>query len=65
MCELSFYAVAIDRLILEPENTHLLLFIVLIQQNSWIQTIQTGGQPYIDISPYEVSECSLLELMIF
>ena len=28
-------------------------------KNSWIQTSQTGGQPYIDISPYKVSECSL------
>ena len=28
--------------------------------NSWIQTSQTGGEPYIDTSPYEVSECSLL-----
>ena len=33
------------------------LFIVLTQQKSWIQTSQTGGQPYI--SPYKVSECSL------
>ena len=24
-----------------------------------IQTSQTGGQSYSDISPYEVSECSL------
>ena len=29
------------------------LFIVSIQQNSLIQTSQTGGQPYSDISPYE------------
>ena len=32
-----------------------------IQQNSWIQTSQTGSQPYNEISPYEVSECSLLK----
>ena len=37
------------------------LFIVSIQQNSWIQTSQIGGQPYNDISPYEVSECSLVK----
>ena len=30
------------------------LFTVSIQQNSWIQTSQTGGQPYSDISPYKV-----------
>ena len=38
------------------------LFTVSIQQNSWIQTSQTGGQPYSDISPYEVNECSLMWL---
>ena len=27
-----------------------------------IQTIQRGGQPYIDTSPYEVSECSLVSV---
>ena len=26
----------------------------------WILTSETGGQPYSDTSPYEVSECSLL-----
>ena len=28
------------------------------KQNSWNQTIETGGQVYRDTSPYEVSECS-------
>ena len=36
--------------------------VVLIQQNSWIQTSQAGGQPYSDIPPYEVNECSLPKL---
>ena len=38
--------------------------IVSIQQNSWIQTSQTGGHPYSDISPYEVSECSLINHIV-
>ena len=58
----------------EPENTHLLckgkyhlLFhwfgcdqkSKFVQQSSWIQTSQTGCQPYSDTSPFKVSECSL------
>ena len=35
-----------------------------MQQNSWIQTSQTGSQPYSDTSPYEVSECSLAKLFV-
>ena len=29
-----------------------------------IQTSQTGGQPYSDTSPYEVSECSLFSVTV-
>ena len=33
-----------------------------MQQNSWIQSSQTGGRPYIEITyPYEESECSLAQ----
>ena len=37
------------------------LLIVWIQQSSWIQTNQTGSQPYTDTSPYKVSQCFLVE----
>ena len=33
-----------------------------MQQNSWIQSSQTGGRPYSEITdPYEESECSLAQ----
>ena len=35
------------------------LYLIQHKQSSSIQTCQTGGQPYIDTFPYEVSECSL------
>ena len=31
-----------------------------IDKFGWIQISQTGGQPYSDTSPYEVSECYLV-----
>ena len=39
-----------------------LLNYIEIHKFVWIQTSQTGGQPYSDTSPYEVSECSLPKL---
>ena len=30
-----------------------------VDNNSWIQTSQTGGHAYSDTSPYTVSECPL------
>ena len=38
---------------------------IQIYKFGWIQTSQTGGQVYSDISPYKVSECSLLQLSTF
>ena len=32
---------------------------VVIYKFGWIQTSQTGGQPYSDTSPYKENECSL------
>ena len=38
----------------------LILNKIQIYKFGWIQTSQTGGQLYSDTSPYEVSECFLL-----
>ena len=37
------------------------LYQIQIYKFGWIQSSQTGGQPYTYTSPYEVSECSLAE----
>ena len=36
------------------------MLLIQRKQSSWIQTKQTGGHLHSDISPYEVSECSLV-----
>ena len=35
------------------------IYIIKHKQSNWILSSQTGGQPYSDTSPDEVSECSL------
>ena len=36
------------------------MYIIYNKQSSWIQTIQTGGQPYSDTCPHRITENSLV-----